>query len=349
MIPDCETGEPFIVLNPDGRDADQSFSDGPGTPQSSGHAPVNYHAYAACVRGSFLRSSAAVPENAAVLLLLRRDLRHALRALKILHKKQACVFVSWKESGLHQVALALNAKNQWERFQEICAGSKGALASTPDIQSLYQSAGSSNVHFLATPYPVDFPEWNFEVHQTGRAGVFVGTRECDVATRHHDLAVEIALSVAENARTHVTIIDNGSMHRWQRNSWSKRGARFVRGPLPYPEYLRLIAAHRAVFQLDRSAVPGQVAGDCLLARVLCIGGDGAVDREAFPETCGSGRAVNELAALLEKSLTNHAWWEEAEKAVKARAMETISFSATAPRLRTIFRYLENASNNEYTD
>jgi len=337
MIADSEPGQPFVVLNPAGRDADQSFSEGPGSPEMSGHAPVNYHAYAACVRGSFLRSSAAVPEQAAVLLLLRRDLRHALRALEILHKKQARVFVSWKESGLHQVTLALNGKNQWERFQEICARSHGALASTPDILSLYRSGGASNAHFLATPYPVDFPQWNFEVHRTRRSGIFVGTRECDVPTRHHDLAVEIALSVAGKARMHVTIIDDGSMQRWKRNAWSARGARFVRGPLPYPEYLRLIASHRAVFQLDRSAVPGQVAGDCLLARVLCIGGDGAVDREAFPETCGFGRSADELAILLEKSLTVPDWWEETEKTVQEQAMETISFSATAPRLKGVFK------------
>src|SRR5678815_1794931 len=42
----------------------------------------------------------------------------------------------------------------------------------------------------------------------------------------------------------------------------------------YPDYLRDVARHKIVLQLDRSHVPGQVAGDALLCRIPCVGGDG---------------------------------------------------------------------------
>ena len=41
------------------------------------------------------------------------------------------------------------------------------------------------------------------------------------------------------------------------------------------------ARHKIVLQADKSAVPGQVAGDALLCRMPCVGGDGAIDRLAF--------------------------------------------------------------------
>ena len=57
--------------------------------------------------------------------------------------------------------------------------------------------------------------------------------------------------------------------------------RVLEGRRPYGEYLRAMAACRVVFQLDESAVPGQVAGDALLCRMPCIGGNGAIDQIAF--------------------------------------------------------------------
>ena len=51
----------------------------------------------------------------------------------------------------------------------------------------------------------------------------------------------------------------------------------------YPDYLRDVARHKIVLQLDRSHVPGQVAGDALLCRIPCVGGDGAIERIAFSE------------------------------------------------------------------
>ena len=65
----------------------------------------------------------------------------------------------------------------------------------------------------------------------------------------------------------------------------------------YPDYLRDVAKHKIVLQLDCSHVPGQVAGDALLCRIPCVGGDGAIERIAFSKTCGEGRTIDEIASM----------------------------------------------------
>jgi hypothetical protein len=121
--------------------------------------------------------------------------------------------------------------------------------------------------FIPTPYPVDSPAWDFSIPLDRRSGLFVGTREFDVPSRNHLAAVALADCLSRELSCPVTVM----------NADGRRGAailaqfrdsnsnfRILNGPLPYPAYLEEMARHRIVWQLDSSAVPGQVAGDALL-------------------------------------------------------------------------------------
>ena len=71
MTPNESHGFRLTVLNPGGHDHEQSFPHDAGEPGPE-HAPVNFHALAACTRGSFQRETKrAVAEETPVLLLLR--------------------------------------------------------------------------------------------------------------------------------------------------------------------------------------------------------------------------------------------------------------------------------------
>lgn len=333
----------LAVWNPGGRDAWQDYAAGPGHPEDGlrgVHAPVNYHAYAACTRGAFHREFRTIPPGAPVLVLLRRDLGPALRALRVLRREGHRVVVSWKESGLFQVAHQLERRGAREVFGEICAQADGALSSTPDLVPLYRAAGARRVHFLPTPYPVDFPAWDFSHggnEKQSRKGIFLGTREFGVPSRQHALALEIALETAVRHETFVTLMQAESPPwAWRarlRAAETDGLLRRVPAPLPYPHYARLMSGHAVVFQLDRSAVPGQVAGDALLGRVLVVGGDGATERLAYPSTCGHGRDAQALQEALEQALasTETRWTEE--EAAQSRAAEVLSFAAVEKRLR----------------
>src|SRR5438034_549900 len=85
--------------------------------------------------------------------------------------------------------------------------------------------------------------------------------------------------------------------------------------------------HGIVLQLDRSRVPGQVAGDALLCRTVCVGGDGAIERIAFPKTCGKGRTIDQIAStaldLLKNANARTAFVAESQQ----HALERLSFQA----------------------
>jgi hypothetical protein len=107
----------------------------------------------------------------------------------------------------------------------------------------------------------------------------------------------------------------------------------------YPHYLREMARHKIVLQLDRSRVPGQVAGDALLCRIPCVGGDGAIDRIAFPKSSGEGRTMSEIISMCVDLLKN----AELRKAVMAeaelRAQEHLSFRVVRSQLARFFTQL----------
>lgn len=315
----------FVVLNPGGRDAEQSFADGAGEPFAAGHAPINYHAYAACMRGSFLRKAESVPDGtqAALVLLRKRNLRAALAALARLRARGIRAWISLKESGSHQVADFLSSYDRALLFRKICAAADGYLSSTPGLESLYRASGCRGGFFAPTPYPVGEPGWDLGLPLEKRVGIMVGTREFDVPSRNHWHALASAAALGRELETPVAVINTAGRHAL-RLIKSVRAANpylhVIIGPLDYRTYTRLMAAHRIVFQLDSSAVPGQVAGDALLCGMPCAGGNGAVDRIAFPDL----RPPLDIARQL--MTDDHAWRRAVENS-QALAKEHLSFPA----------------------
>ena len=110
----------------------------------------------------------------------------------------------------------------------------------------------------------------------------------------------------------------------------------IEGRLEYRRYLKTIAAHKLVFQLDRSAVPGQVAGDALLCRVPCVGGDGAVERIAFPGLSGYGRDAEGLLKLARRLLNDDDAYAQAIASSQDLARQRLSFAVVAQQLRAAF-------------
>ena len=338
---------PLIVFNPRGRDRPQEFRDGAGSPEdgTAPHPPVNFHAYTACVRGSFhtdlqlvLRTHRARP----VLLLLRRDPTDALRALRALRAAGRQVAVTFKESGTAQIAGQLTRPTVLKTVLAVLRGADAVLAPTPEGADFARAAGAPRAEFLPTPYPVDDARWDFSVPAEERRGIWVGTREFGVPARQHLAAVLAASRLGEAAGEPVTVVNaegRPGARLLKTLGFSRRAdapRRFLPAPLPYAEYLRAMARHRFVLQFDRSGVPGQVAGDALLCRLPCVGGDGAVERLAAPDLCGHGRDPGELFGLALNLLSDPTQARGAVDVAQARARETLSFGAVAARLAAFF-------------
>ncbi len=325
----------FALLNPGGRDKDQLFPEGAGHPDDSGHPPVNYHAYAACHHAGFFRSTDAVPEGTEnVLILLRkRNLRKVLAVISVLRKRGVRIFISCKESGSHQVAELLGDVTRWELFQEICAAADGAISSTPELVPLYLAAGCARAEFIPTPYPIEYPAWDFSQPLEKRRGIFIGTREFGTPSRNHLAAVVLADEISRELSCPLAVFNTeGRRSGMILKSLRRRNPLLfiLEAPLPYPDYLKVMALHRIVWQLDASSVPGQVAGDALLCRMPCLGGNGAIERVAFPEFFSSTR--DELAIRARDLLQNDDSWLAAVHRANEIAQEQLSFRVGAEAL-----------------
>jgi hypothetical protein len=328
------------VLNPGGNDPEQHFPDFAGKPGDSAHPPVNYHGFAACTGGGFFRKESAIPDaSKAVLVLLRHDLKSARQAVVDLRRAKKTIAISWKEAGAFQVAAQLAKPSKVQLFREICERCDLAIATTTDLVPLFRNAGARHVEFIPTPYPVEEFDWDFAVPIDERRGIFVGTREFDIPSRNHLAAMLSVKYLAESMMEPVTVFNTGGW-RGRRMlaqlQFPENLLRVVEGPVPYPRYLRIMAEHKFVFQLDASAVPGQVAGDALLCRIPCIGGDGTTERLAFADLCGHGRTHEQLFDIAARLLEHDHDIEEIVAAASARARSTLSFSAVARQLEQLF-------------
>jgi hypothetical protein len=323
----------LAVLNPGGRDPDQSFEEGPGQPDETNHPPVNFHAYAACTRGAFYQKPSLAARHRSVLLLLRGDLSESQRAFDILKVHGCFVAVSFKESGTQQVARLLSKPSRYHRFREIASQADLCLSSTPDLIPLFSSVSRRTIH-VPTPYPFEYASWNFSRPINERRGLFIGTREFDVLSRNHLLV----LSAARTFSVPITVINpdgKSGLRRLQALKFPEDQLT-VAAPLPYPNYLRLIAGHRLVLQFDMSSVPGQVAGDSVLCRVPTVGGNGAVEQIAFPGLHGNGRTFDQLIELTRYLLNDDGLYTEQLAALEQNAGAYLSF---AKGLESLSRWL----------
>ena len=329
----------LTVLNPGGRDPEQQFHSVPA-PGEGAHPPINFHAFAACTFGAFHRDArCAIGENTPVLLLLRGDFHASERALTELKREGRTVAVSLKETGMHQIAQQLRDPGKLSRFMKIVGEADGCIGTTPEAAEIYQRVRSkrdaATVAFIPTPYPIEDQRWNFSVPAAEQSGIFVGTREWDVPSRNHFEALLVARQLCEDTGETVTVA-NLDGYRGRRLlselKFPDEKLQLIEKWKCYSDYLRDVTRHKIVLQLDRSHVPGQVAGDALLCRIPCVGGDGAIDRIAFSKTCGEGGSINETALMALDLLKNPNLRDAIVAESQQRATEQLSFQAVRSQL-----------------
>lgn len=326
------------ILNPRGRDPQQSFATGAGEPGSGGHPPVNFHAYAACTRGSFhIDTGQCIAENRPVLVLIRHRLRHTLKVINEIRTAGLPCFVSWKETGLQQVAAQLDSASRLALFRDIVRHADAVLTPSDELVPLYDWAAPTIIHFVPTPYPLEQDSWDFSRPLAERAGIFIGTRSFSHLYRNHLHALAMAAALSRRNNCRLTIV----------NSEGRSGLAMIRAlevpaerlnvveRMPYPQYLRSMAEHRLVLQWDSGSVPGQVAGDALLCRMPCVGGNGVVDRLAFPHLCGGTREGEELGFLADRLLHDDEFWEQSVQQSQQLGRERLTYRVVARRLNEL--------------
>jgi hypothetical protein len=337
----------LAVLNPKGRDPYLDYSRGPDSYQRGVHAPINFHAYAAATNGAFFDSTEDFLEVRdrydAVFVLIRRRTWITLEAVRKLKKAGVTVLVAWKECSHNQISRQLNSVKAVRAYGEILELADGIVSPTlawpPRVGSIDQNRFWKKMKFIPTPYPVDFPSWDFSTPVNERSGILIGTREFKTETRNHIQAVTRAASLAHEFNIpRVTVInsDKGRGLRILRElerAFPKGCLHIHETILPYPDYMKLLSSHRFIYQMDRSTVPGQVAVDCLLARTICAGGSSTIENMAFPDFSddGSIRMKNVFERIEQILHDDDAYIAAIEKSQKI-ALKSISFESVARQL-----------------
>jgi len=324
---------PLHVMVPGGRDALKDYACALPSPFDACHPPVNFHAMAAATGARFITQLTDLPDDARhLLILIPRRWKRTIDALEGARARKCRTLLTWKECGHHQLqdAFAHSAyADSMRHLFSLCDAA--AYASLPARKRLQEVAPSIPHLDLPTPYPVDIPEWNaLRTHPPGQ-GIFLGTREWNIPARHHRDALHMALELAAEhpAARPVTCINTDGW-RGRLRTRSEKHLRIL-PPLPYLDYLRTIAAHRLIFQRDASSVPGQVAGDALLAGVPCLGGSGRVDSLAFPHLPNAEDDTPSVLQSLRLLIDNDQAWEDAVRTSQAHAETTLSFHAFRQR------------------
>jgi hypothetical protein len=322
------------------------YPDFAGEPPEN-HIPVDVCAFAACTAGTYHRTHQSVPAEADKVLLLLDKLPPCLQALTKLQRAGKTVAVTFAEAGTVQVAGQLDTPAALECFHEICHRADAAIATTPEGASVFRGAGARNVELVPTPCPVDDPRWDFSVPPEQRRGILTGTFEFCTYYRNHVAALMSLRRVAEATGEPVTLIRGGRRYDRRmadqvRRHWPAGLLRIIDGPLPALRFVRLMATHKLVFQLDQAGAAGQVAGEALLCRIPCVGGYGGIERVVFPGLCGFGRTPEQLVGLATRLVQQP---ENAEAEV-ARALsiaaEQLSFAAAQSRLAGLFAGLDSS-------
>jgi len=328
----------FAVVQPGARSSNRSFANGPGGPNDDGPAPEGIHAYAACCNGSLHSSLRTLPADANDILLIldKKNLRKASAALKVLRKRAARVRVSCRESRSGDFAALLGDVTRFEVFREICRSAHGAIAATPESVSLYGTAGALETQLIPPPCPVDEPAWDFSQPAGKRRGIFIGTNSFLSGGANHMAALMAADRLSRELECPLAVVNTeGRRGGMILKSLRKNNPLFfiVEAPVDHADLLRVMSLHRIVWQFDADAGPGASASAALLCRIPCVGGNGAVERIAFPglSSPASREDLLESARLL---LTNDMAWQEEVDASQDRAAEFLSFRETALRLQS---------------
>jgi hypothetical protein len=337
----------LAVLNPRGRDPYLDYSRGPDSYQRGVHAPINFHAYAAATNGAFYDSTEELLKARdrfdAVMVLIRRRSWITLEAVQKLKKEGVTVLVAWKECSHNQISRQLISVKAVRAYGEILELADGIVSPTlawpPRVGTIDQNQFWQKMKFIPTPYPVDFPSWDFSTPVIERSGILIGTREFKTETRNHIQAVTRAASLAHEFNIpRVTVINSDKTRglgilKELANAFPPGCLQIHEKTLPYPDYMKLLSSHRFIYQMDRSTVPGQVAGDCLLARTICAGGSSTIENMAFPDFSDDGtiRMKNVFERIAQILHDDDAYIAAIDKSQKI-AMKSISFESVARQL-----------------
>ncbi len=329
------------VVNIGGRDSNQFFRSGAGLPTDDGHAPVNYHSYAACTLGAFLQDFEFTDQFENFIFLLRSDLSKSLSNLKKLRKQKpnSKIALMFKETGPFQIFKTFGGSQDIETFEELIVLSNGIISPTPFLNSFYENFTDNPVEFIPTPYPFHSNDWDFSIPSSEKRGIYLATREFEVDWRMHLYSLGSLRKLIESKNIKLTVVnqDGNSGKKWLNSlGFSDSNLNLIDGRMNYTDYLKELAKHQLIINPDLGMVPGQIVGDSLLVKTPVIGGNSILQELIYPELATKSADYGFINQKINDFYSNT---EEVNLEMTKsfqRAEKEISFEAAKGRLEMFF-------------
>jgi hypothetical protein len=332
----------LCVLQPGSKHSTQFFPDFAGQPDERIQPPLGYHGLAACTGGSFHRSDDTIPKDSTrVLLVLGRNLKACRQAAINLRRAGKTIVLAWERPGAFEIPAQLDSPTALALFREICVRAHAALAVTPDLEPVFRAGGILHVETIPVPLPVNADGWDFSVRPEERVGIWLGTWDWKNPARRHLTALMGLRDIASQMYEPVTVfnLDGWRGRRWLRQLGFGQGLlRVIERRVSYVDYLRKMATHRMVFQLDATGGVGSVAGDALLCRIPCVGGNGHAERLLFPELSSQNASAADLLYAVSRLLDHGHDREQAVDEALRIARDRLSFEIIQQSLEQLFHY-----------
>ena len=330
----------LCVLNPGSKDPDQLFPDFAGKPDPLTPTPLGYRAFAACTGGGYYRRDSSIPEHERrVLLVLHRNLKACRQTVINLRRAGKTIILAWERPGSFELENVLRSPSDLSLFREICSRAHGALAVTSDLEPVFRGGGIMHVENIPMPLPIESTEWDFSIRPEERQGIFLGTWDRSDVSHRHLTALMGLKDVVSQMYEPLTVfnLDGWRGRRWLRQLGYPNGLlRVIERRLPHVEYLRKMATHKMVVQLDASGGAGRVAGDALLCRIPCVGGNGITERIIFPELSDPRTSTPDVLYSVSRLLDHGHDREIAVEQALEFARQRLSFAVIQQSLEQLF-------------
>lgn len=311
---------------------------------STSHPPIAWHSFAALMNGEHL----PIPEgdwekrifNYDFVILTALDIPQSLIDLAHRMREQGIVvagaFVEGISSFLY-LCRDLEYLLSFRRFTEACIFFLNATHRS--YNRFFEDIARCPVHYLHFGYPYRYGlEMQKEIKK--RKGILVGTRgfqPTSVLRRNTLISLVMASKLARAYDTYVTLIVEETYplkELFRELDLTNVRVKFHRA---YYNWLSLVARHRMVLNYDFTSAVGQIAADCGMANVPCVGGNGDFSRIIWSDLAYETQNLDEVSLLLERLLTDDEFYQSVCQKADRIMREEVDFPIVREKLEGLYR------------
>ena len=313
--------------------------------------PLGYIGFAVASHGRIFRTlTDSVADPQPILIVADARLEAAKSAIQTIRNAAANaprrVLLTFVERAMKEIMAELRNPQSMERFKALLNLADGMIVSAPELLGFINSlnVNCQCIHIPA-PYPLENPQWDVSLPTNQRSGIFFGDIPFREPDRNMLAWLYAAAEIAAKTGHHLSIFSTPGFSQGPTAAQLGLSApMFTQIPAcDYGSYLQHLASHRIVIKPNSLDGVSNVAGDALLSRIICVGGEGTLERVAFRESCGSGRSSDNIRAIAESLLTDDAFYDRQVEKSQQIAMQSMSFGAVNARLEEFLHRLESGS------